>query len=400
MEIVVQTEEEDRSELEVLELFCLLKKPGDTLTFKRPEDGIAMCCSQTNTASESSEVTESGAMGAEDVEEANDLLKDRHSESQKKSLIRGGANTSKRLNLKERGGQESAVQNKTDMADGRTAKIQNSKENQTLIEVTKTSACQWMFRIDAMDINILAEQASYVHTLGKVISGILGYKQVVLSGLCVKDNEGNRIKPQILVYIRNDIRYGIPNSLEFTKEVPAVSRAALHFRSPVFTCSPIIRSLLGKAPLYFKKDATMLGLEMVKTQAYAISYGDAISPVRDYVTNLTIQNDIDRMLDSENTYFTKQLRLILSRDGNDSDVKRFFKKVSKGLNDAEYRYLAEIVNKFPKLYDSRDELRNNLENYLMLTAPLSPGVKYGYLEVRKCKMTRRVGNFSLKKFSS
>lgn len=264
-----------------------------------------------------------------------------------------------------------------------------------VIEITKSDKCT--LRADAVNIDIQVEQALYMQTLNKVISGLLGYRQAVLSGLCVRDSNGNRIKPQIQIYIKNDMRLEIPNSFEFTKEIPSASGTTI--RLAAFTYSPIIQSLLENTPLHFRSGPDTLSLEMTNSQIYAISHRNEISPIRDFMTDHTIQSAIDKAVDSENTHFTKQLRLILSKNGSENEIKAFFRKISKGLTDAEYAYLSDVVRNLPRFHDSRDELRANLENYLVLSAPFSPAVKHEYLEVRKCKMPEMAGDLSLRRYS-
>lgn len=269
--------------------------------------------------------------------------------------------------------------------------------NSIIIEVAKLDSGQIAFQADALGGISAADESAGTEALCQIIAGCLGFSLCMLFGMNVKDSDGNKQRPEIPIYIRNAFGSNAPSRLEYTKEklVPARtdSQAALEFR----TCSPIMHSLLASTSLYFKTSGGVYCLSTAQTGFSMAFCKVQMIPVCDMLTATTVQNDVLQHICAESMPFSKHLWTILSGVGTESDIKAFFRKLSKGLKGAEYNHLCEIVERAPIFYDARGAFIANLENFLMLAAPLVAVGVCDYLEIKRLRVLRRAGTHSLQR---
>ncbi|KAI5171455.1 hypothetical protein PAEPH01_1640 [Pancytospora epiphaga] len=256
---------------------------------------------------------------------------------------------------------------------------------------------QFVIKAEMLDLITYVDKAGLDMRLQEIVAGILGYRPVILSGLCVKDSDGNRIKPLVTLYVYKDFGLTIPSTLEFTKEIKQDDEVDVSMDFQAVTLSPIIKGLLEKTNLNFKSGDTYLTLVEEKKMICAKVTSLSISPVVDALLSYSVMESVKRILSSQNLSYSKELSHILLSDGSESKISSFYKKLPRMLNKVDFKYLTAVVEVFPKLYDFRDDFIRGLQEYLQVcSTKAAPSVSYGYLKVKRARRIRNNIRHSLR----
>lgn len=241
------------------------------------------------------------------------------------------------------------------------------------------------------DINIVKAEKLVEELKNKVIL-CLGLKKTVLTGLTVKDQDGNRLKPSIDIYVTKTLLFEIPDQLSYTKILTS-QESSLIDKEEVYFDSKMLNDILNNTTLYFSNNNANFSIKM-ENSLYYINFRQP-KPILtlDLLTNYSVFSDFYNIISSKGSglsmgfkqFFCTKSEIILS--------KKFKNQIR---NNKDLKYALRVAENCPKFSDSRDLIMDKFKIFLSREYPKEILGKYDYLEVSKQVIPRCKNRYSLR----
>jgi len=225
-------------------------------------------------------------------------------------------------------------------------------------------------------------QADGIH---EVLLKCCGYRKVILNGLSVKDTNGKRSRPVITIFVANTARGMLPDSLEYMKvQKPGPSELAQ--RERIYFSSEILESLLETVVIRFKEGSREYEIGCEGTKCFI---GFAAAPMAlalDFILDQTVNDNLEKHLKIARRQGVFE-SFLTGRVENLVFNKGFYRRI-KGSKDA-LKELLEFVEHAPKFQDVRDEMVEELREFVCKSYPYEHVSKHQYLDVYRAKVPKR-----------
>lgn len=210
-----------------------------------------------------------------------------------------------------------------------------------------------------------------------------GYKKTLLIGLTVKDENGNKIKPEIEMYAPKTPIYGFPDILHYCRPLHYDQSSKLMDSKIIYSNSEILTDILqnntlscingdhgfilksvgGKIEIFFKPEISNNSLDLLLGQTVFEDFRSTIGQKRSQISN-----ELMKFINGDHS-------IILSKK---------FKHMIRVKQ--EFSYMLKFVEMAPKFYDKRDDSIEQFKLFLIKEYPSEICGKYEYLEVFRQKI--------------
>lgn len=373
----------------VLDLFDLLKKPADILTLAAGHESV--CVASSPSASNNRAVEGSSRRQAAGAEEDNQNTEDNDNDN-------GNAPVESQSNAESTQGIPSKKKDKTH--DGKKVKIYIGRgENPDALKI--------QLEMPAFGIERSGTQDEMASLLGQLISELLGYKKCVLTEMTVRNDRGVKSKPEITVYLRNEICYAIPSRLKYCRDA-AEAACKTHnkgvknytYSQEAFSTSEVLAPVLeARTTLAFTSETANVFILSRAKKANAFTVSANINPLKifDGFLSLSPLRHFLSLLSPHNTPMKTRLYQALAKPPRAGQPPVFPWKMLSQLAETEIEHLKHILSYAPLFGDTRDLLVLDLIKHLNSRLKPVPAGKSDMFALYTVKLLSRRAQGSLRR---
>lgn len=231
--------------------------------------------------------------------------------------------------------------------------------------------------------------------LNRLVLKCCGYKETVLNGLAVKDVNNNKTRPTIPIVSNVTLSGCLPDKLEYSKYAFQELKPTL-VRQRVYFNSEILSSVLSSTSLCFTSNNQCFKL-FYEDSAYFVQFAPTPDPASlDFLLDRTVNENLLKHMKIRKNHPVFD-SFLTGKSENLVFNKKYYKRIKSSRKDMED--LVDFIEHVPKFQDSRDNVINELREFIYENYPLEYIHKYQYLEVYKSKALRNRNKSSLKKFA-
>lgn len=260
--------------------------------------------------------------------------------------------------------------------------------------IVEKSNRDFILKVPQLDFVRRSSFQDLLNTIKNTIISCSGHKKSTLTGLTVRDGQGNKFRPEIDIYAPKDLLVEFPDTLEYVKAAVSAQKT-LPSKKKVYFHSEILSAILAHAPLSFKAHGETYELAMENDTSYMYYSARPPGISIDFLTCYTVSRDLLDVINSRSGPISSYLSSIVSYEDKlrPKGLLRSLAKHKKSMD-----YVLEVVENAPKFQDSRDGIFDELRDFLVSSHHKETVGKYEYLEVVRQTIPKNKNRFSLGKF--
>lgn len=223
-----------------------------------------------------------------------------------------------------------------------------------------------------------------------------GYKKSTLTGLTVRDCQGSKFRPEIDIYAPKNLLVEFPGTLEYAKNAVPVQKKSLS-KKKIYFHSEILSAILASTSLSFRALEEIYELAIENGVPYICYRARTPAVAIDFLTCYTVSKDLLDIISLRKGPISSYFESVVNCE-DCSRPKGLLRSLAKRKKDMDY--VLEVVENAPRFQDSRDDVLEELRDFLVSSLHKEVVGKYEYLEVVRQVVPENKNRFSLRRFLS